>query len=140
VNNKKAFNEFSKILVLTISKILIKTNSNTVVSLLEGVNSGLTVALIKELSFYISDLENKMHKKLVNYALCCLIADYYQSFDQETLVLFTLKLVKHLEQFAKVNKIGSQNMDQLLGEGNQDLSYAANNYNKLINAEVKVKY
>lgn len=140
VNNKKAHKEFSKILIVFLAKLIIKTSVKDVIELIESASQGLTVNLLTELCEIIMDLDNNKNKKLVTYAYCSIMSNFYSSFDPDTLRLFTLRLIQHLERFYKVNlKSLGGDMDKLLEQG-QDLSYAANNYNKLFNAEVKVEF
>jgi len=137
-SNKKAYREFSKLLIVFLSKLLIKTNSKVLIEILEGISSGLTVSLLTELCEFLIDLDSNKNKKLVTYAYCQIINDYYSSFDVDTLRLFTWKMIQHLEKFYKINLNTLGDIEKLFDS--QDLTYTANNYNKLLNAEITVKY
>jgi hypothetical protein len=135
-NNKKAYREFCRILLTFLCKLMVKSNSKFVVDLIESVSQGLTMPLLMGLSEYLVDVETK-YKKLATYAICTFLTDFCSSFDLPTLKFFSQKLVEHLEKFTKTKlSIYCGGIDKLM-EGN-DLSYAANNYNKLVNAEIKV--
>jgi len=134
--NKKAYREFSKLLIVFLSKLLIKTNSKVLIEILEGFSSGLTVTLLSELCEFLIDLDSNKNKKLVTFAYCQIINDYFSAFDIDTLRLFTYKLIQHLEKFYKINLNSLGDMNKLFDT--QDFTYSANNYNKLFNAEVAV--
>lgn len=137
-NNKKAFREFSKILLVFFAKIVIKSNAKYLVEIIEGASQGATVHLLFELSDNLIDLDRILDKKLVTYMLCSIMLDFHSNFDNNLLRHFIMKLIEHCEKFMKFNlSTYAGNMDKLIEFG-QDLSYAANNYNKLINAEIKV--
>lgn len=132
-NNKRAFRDLSKLLVVFFSQILIKTNSKNLANLMESIATGLTDSMLRELSEVIIDLDSQKNKKLVTYAYCSIITDFCADFDRETLKFITYKLVQLLEKFNKLN------LSSLTKVEDEDLSYASNNFNKLINAEIKVK-
>lgn len=134
--NKKAYREFSKLLIVFLSKLLIKTNSKILIELLEGISSGLTVSLLAELCEFLVDLDSNKNKKLVTFAYCQIINDYFSAFDIDTLRIFTWKLIQHLEKFYKINLNSLGEMEKLFDT--QDFTYSANNYNKLFNADVNV--
>jgi hypothetical protein len=134
--NKKAYREFSKLLIVFFSKFLIKTNSKVIIEILEGISSGLTVSLLAELCEFLIDLDSNKNKKLVTFAYCQIINDYYSAFDVTTLRLFTLKLIQHLEKFYKISLNSLGEVEKLFDT--QDFTYSANNYNKLFNADVIV--
>jgi exportin-2 (importin alpha re-exporter) len=136
--NMKAYREFSKLLIVFLSKLLIKTNSKLLIEILEGISSGLTVSLLAELCEFLIDLDSNKNKKLVTYAYCQIINDYYSAFGIDTLRLFTWKLIQHLEKFYKINLNSYGAIEKLFDS--QDFSYSANNYNKLHNADISVNY
>lgn len=133
-SNKKGCMEFSKLLLIFISKLIIKNGSKLLVDILEQITPGLTVQLIIELSEFMIDLDEVKNKKYVNYAYCLLINDYYSVFDINMLRLLTEKLIKHLERFnkSKLNFFGD--IDKVFGQ----CAYEENSCNKLYNAEIKV--
>jgi hypothetical protein len=135
--NKKAYREFSKLLIVILSKLLIKTNSKVLIEILERFSSGLTVTLLSELCEFLIDLDSNKNKKLVTFAYCQIINDYFSAFDIDTLRLFTYKLIQHLEKFYKINLNSLGDVNKLFDT--QDFTYSANNYNKLFNADVAVK-
>lgn len=133
-NNRKLYREFSKMLLVFISKTLIKTNNKAVIEILEGVSQNLTVFLLAELCDFLTELENNRQKKLVTYTYCSIINDFHSLFQVDVLRLFTLKLIRHLEKFYRP----STSLSFFDTSITEDYAYEANNYNKLLNADVKV--
>jgi hypothetical protein len=127
-NNKKLLREFSRGLVIFCAKIVIKINSNALVNLL----GDAFVPMLNELCDYLTDLDNNKNKKLVTYAYCMIMNDYFTMFNIDQLKFFTHKLITHLEKF---NKNMSYFMDKIL---DNEISYNSNTYNKLGNADIKV--
>ena len=127
-NNKKLLRDFSRGLIVFCAKIVVKTNSGALANVL-GDAFGF---IISELCDYLTDLDNNKNKKLVTYAYCMIMTDYYKLFNHEQLKFFTQKLITHLEKF---NKILGLNTDRIL---DTEISYNSNTYNKLINADIKV--
>lgn len=134
-NNRRVYVEFSKILVVFLSKFLVKTNSKVLTDLIEPVFPGKVILLLSELSEFITELDLE-EKKLTNFALCSYLIDFYNSFDFDNLKLFTRRLIKNLESISKFN-LGSRVMVKQLSY--HDPSYNAKSYNKIVNAEIKVR-
>jgi hypothetical protein len=136
-NNRKLFIDFSKQLIVFFSKFLIKNSAKTLIELLESISKGSTTILLKDLCEQLPDLENNKDKKLVNYAYCIILNDYHTSFGVEDLKLLTKKLITHLTKFNRYGSNISFNDNQFkLGE---DCAYDGTNFNKILNAEVKVR-
>jgi hypothetical protein len=136
-NNYRAYGEFSKVLLVFLAKFLIKTSDEAFIQMLESIQEGTTVRLLYELCDFLPQLDSHRNKKIANYALCVILNNHYNKFDLSILVQFGVKLNSYLEKFSKLS---------LTGYGGEsifdtpDLSYAANNYNKLINAECKFNF
>jgi hypothetical protein len=127
-NNKKLLRDFSRGLVVFCAKIVVKINSEALASVL-GESFGF---IISELCDYLTDLDNNKNKKIVTYAYCMIMTDYYKLFTHEQLKFFTHKLITHLEKF---NKVLGFNAERLL---DTEICYNSNTYNKLMNADIKV--
>ena len=80
----------------------------------------------------ISNLKTISDKKLVVYWYVQIISNFYNSIDQNNLITITFKLLNVLKNFYGINirKYYDNNK-------NEDLSYAANNYNKLTCAGIE---
>jgi hypothetical protein len=128
-NNKKLLRDLSRGLVVFIAKFLIKTNSGV---LLDVLGENAFVYLLNELCDYLTDLDNNKNKKLVTYAYCLIMNDYYSKFNIDQLKFFTAKLISHLEKFNKITDVNYENMLTI------EISYNSNTYNKLQNADIKV--
>jgi hypothetical protein len=137
-HNRKIFIEFSKQLVIFFSKFLIKNSTQTLITILEGISQGATAVLLKDLCEQLPDLENNKEKKIVNFAYCSIISEYYMIFDTETLKFLTKKLITHLAKFNKYGSNVSIN-DNIFKLGDDTCAYAGNTFNRILNAEVKVK-
>jgi hypothetical protein len=127
-NNKKLHREYSRCLVVFIAKFEIKTNSATLLDVL----GDAFVFILAELCDYLADLDSNKNKKLVTYAYCLIMNDYFTKFNIDQLKFFTTKLISHLEKFNKIMGIGIERMMD------NEINYNSNTYNKLLNAEISV--
>ncbi len=127
--NKKLHRDFSKSMVTFLAKFVIKTNSQFLVDLL----GHSFVSVLNDLCDFLTDLDNSKSKKLVTYAYCLIMNDFYRMFDVEQLKFLTKNLISHLEKFNKL--FSSLNYDKIF---DNEISYNSNTYNKLQNADINV--
>jgi hypothetical protein len=133
---KKQIIEFSRQLVVFFSKFLIKNSPKVLIDILESISQGATTILLRDLCSQLPDLDNNRDKKIVNYAYCSILNDYYSLFDTETLKYLTKYVITHLTNF---NKYGiNVNINDNKFKLGEDCTYDGTSFNKILNADVKV--
>ena len=129
--NPKVFNDINQEMIIFLAKSSIKININLSMEIIKTITTDPIKYLI-EMIDEISNLKNISDKKLVVYWYVQIISNFYNSIDQNSLITITFKLLNVLKNFygISIRKYYDHNK-------NEDLSYAANNYNKLTCAGIE---
>ena len=129
--NPKVFNDINQEMIMFLAKSSIKININLSMEIIKTITSDPIKYLIDMID-EISNLKAISDKKLVVYWYVQIISNFYNSIDQNSLIIITFKLLNVLKNFygISIRKYYDNNK-------NEDLSYAANNYNKLTCAGIE---
>ena len=128
--NPKVFNDINQEMILLLSKLALKININLSLEIVKIISTNPFQYLIDMID-EITSLKNTKNKKMVVYWYVQILSKYYNNIDDNSLITMTYKLLNVLKNFYGIN------YRKFYGEmKNEDLSYAANNYNKLACANI----
>ena len=129
--NPKVYSDINQEMILLLSKLNLKININLSMEIVKIISNNPIEYLI-EMIDEITNLKNTKNKKLVVFWYCQILNNFYNNIDDNSLVSMTNKLLVVLK-----NLYGINYRKYLGGDKNEDLSYAANNYNKLACASIE---
>ena len=129
--NPKVYSDINQEMILLLSKLNLKININLSMEIVKIISNNPIEYLI-EMIDEITNLKNTKNKKLVVFWYCQILNNFYNNIDDNSLVSMTNKLLAVLKNFYGINY-----RKYLGGDKNEDLSYAANNYNKLACASIE---
>ncbi len=127
--NPKVYSDINQEMILLLSKLSLKLNLNLSIDLIKVISSNPIQYLI-EMIDEITNLKNTKSKKTVVYWYVQILNNFYNNIDDNSLISMTTKLLNVLKNFYGINfrRYGLNR--------EEDLSYAANNYNKLTCANI----
>ena len=129
--NPKVYSDINQEMILLLSKLNLKININLSMEIVKIISNNPIEYLI-EMIDEISNLKNTKNKKLVVFWYCQILNNFYNNIDDNSLISMTNKLLVALKNFYGINYRKYIGVDK-----NEDLSYAANNYNKLACANIE---
>ena len=128
--NPKVYSDINQEMILLLSKLSIKLNINLSMEIIKIISSNPIQYLI-EMIDEITNLKQTKSKKMVVYWYVQILQKFYNNFDDNSLISMTSKLLNLLKNFYGIN------YRKYALNRNEDLSYAANNYNKLTCANIE---
>ena len=129
--NPKVYSDINQEMILLLSKLNLKININLSMEIVKIISNNPIEYLI-EMIDEITNLKNTKNKKLVVFWYCQILNNFYNNIDDNSLISMTNKLLVALKNFYGINYRKYIGVDK-----NEDLSYAANNYNKLACANIE---
>ena len=128
--NPKVFSDINQEMILLLSKLYLKINLNLSMEIIKIISSNPIQYLI-EMIDEITNLKNTKSKKMAVYWYTQILSNFYNNIDDNSLISMTNKLLNVLKNFYGINYRKFYGANK-----NEDLSYAANNYNKLTCANI----
>ena len=128
--NPKVYSDINQEMILLLSKLSIKLNINLSMEIIKIISTNPIQYLI-EMIDEITNLKQTKSKKMVVYWYVQILQKFYNNFDDNCLISMTSKLLNLLKNFYGIN------YRKYALNRNEDLSYAANNYNKLTCANIE---
>ena len=128
--NPKVYSDINQEMILLLSKLSIKLNINLSMEIIKIISTNPIQYLI-EMIDEITNLKQTKNKKMVVYWYVQILQKFYNNFDDNCLISMTSKLLNLLKNFYGIN------YRKYALNRNEDLSYAANNYNKLTCANIE---
>ena len=134
-SNPKVFSDINQEMILILSKLSLNINLNLSMEMIKIISNSPIQYLIDMID-EITNLKNTKNKKMVVYWYVQILATFYSNIDDNSLTIMTTKLLNVLKNFYGINYRKYYNTIK-----NEDLSYAANNYNKLscVNIEHQIE-
>ena len=129
--NPKVYSDINQEMILLLAKLSLKINLNLSMELIKIFTSNPIQYLIDMID-EISNFKNTKNKKMVVFWYVEILNKFYNNIDDNSLVSMTSRLLNVLKNFYGINF----KRYQLLRK-EEDLSYAANNYNKLTCANIE---
>ena len=125
-SNPKVYSDINQEMILLLSKLSLKININLSMEIVKIITNNNPLQYLIEMIDEITNLKNTKNKKLVVYWYMQIMNRFYNNIDDNSLINMTAKFLKVLKLFYGINyrRYNINNNDE-------DLSYAANNYNKL---------
>ena len=128
--NPKVYSDINQEMILLLSKLSIKINLNLSMEIIKIISNNPIQYLI-EMIDEITNLKQTKNKKMVVYWYVQILQKFFNNIDDNSLISMTNKLLNVLKNFYGIN------MRKYALNRNEDLSYAANNYNKLTCANIE---
>ena len=129
ITNPKVYSDINQEMILLLSKLSLKIHINLSMEIVKIITSNEIQYLIDMID-EITNLKTTKNKKLVVYWYVQILNNFYNNIDDNSLIIMTNKLLNVLKNFYGIN------FRKYYGNKNEDLSYAANNYNKLTCANI----
>ena len=131
-SNPRVYSEINQEMILLLSKLSLKINLNLAMEIVKILSPSQPIDyLIKNIE-EIPNLKNIKNKKLVIYFYSQILATFFNDIDDQNLVNMTAKLLNVLKNFYGINFKKYYGFNK-----KEDMSYAANNYNKLYCANIE---
>lgn len=131
-NNFVAYKDFGKEVLIFISKLIIRIDADITFNMINQIANGNGFGFLNDLFDLFSYIENIKQKKVCLWSYCLLMSALCKAIPIDIIKQITIKLIQAIQTFYKFNFNILRNRNE-----NQDISYAAHNYNKLYNAEIK---
>ena len=132
-DNPKAYRDLGKELILYISKLVIIIQCQNTLMILNKIGG---MNFFKEMADLFSFIDSNNDKKLMLFSYCLILSTFTTQIGQDDLKFITLKLVHVIQSFYKLSfGFGFANNKEF-----NDISYAAQNYNKVRNAEIVIEF
>ncbi len=129
--NPKVYSDINQEMILLLSKLFLKININLSMEMIKIISNNPIQYLIDMID-EITNLKNTKSKKTVVFWYVQILNNFYMNIDDNSLVIITTKLLNVLKNFYGINYRKFSDINK-----NEDLSYAANNYNKLNCANIE---
>lgn len=129
--NPKVFHDINQEMILLLSKLSLKININLSMEIIKILSDNPIQYLIDMIE-EIFNLKKTKDKKLVVFWYMQILYSFHNNIDDKSIVIITSKLLDVIKNFYGINIKRYYNLGK-----NEDLSYAANNYNKLTFAVIE---
>lgn len=133
--NPKVYSDINQEMILLLSKLSLNINLNLSMEMIKIISSNPIKYLITMID-EITNLKNTKNKKMVVYWYAQILNNFYNNIDDNSITIMVTKLLNVLKNFYGLNYRKYYNVVKT-----EDLSYAANNYNKLscVNIEHRIE-
>ena len=133
--NPTVYSDINQEMILLLSKLSLNINLNLSMEMIKIISSNPIKYLITMID-EITNLKNTKNKKMVVYWYAQILNNFYNNIDDNSITIMVTKLLHVLKNFYGLNYRKYYNVVKT-----EDLSYAANNYNKLscVNIEHRIE-
>ena len=123
--NPKVYSDINQEMILLLSKLYLTININLSMEMVKVISNN-PIQYLVDMIDEIPNLKNTKSKKTVVFWYVQILNNFHMNIDDNSLVTMTTKLLNVLKNFYGINYRKYYDLNR-----NEDLSYAANNYNKL---------
>jgi hypothetical protein len=123
--NPKVYSDINQEMILLLSKLSLKININLSMEIVKIISPNNPIQYLIEMIDEISNFKITKNKKMVVFWYANILHNFYNNIDDNSLVSLITRLLNVLKNFYGIN------VKRYRLSKNEDLSYAANNYNKL---------
>ena len=129
--NPKVYSDINQEMILLLSKLYLTININLSMEMVKIISNN-PIQYLVDMIDEIPNLKNTKSKKTVVFWYVQILNNFHMNIDNNNLVTMTTKLLNVLKNFYGINYRKYYDLNR-----NEDLSYAANNYNKLNCANIE---
>ena len=129
--NPKVYSDINQEMILLLSKLYLTININLSMEMVKVISNN-PIQYLVDMIDEIPNLKNTKSKKTVVFWYVQILNNFHMNIDDNSLVTMTTKLLNVLKNFYGINYRKYYDLNR-----NEDLSYAANNYNKLNCANIE---
>ena len=129
--NPKVYSDINQEMILLLSKLYLTININLSMEMVKVISNN-PIQYLVDMIDEIPNLKNTKSKKTVVFWYVQILNNFHMNIDDNSLVTMTKKLLNVLKNFYGINYRKYYDLNR-----NEDLSYAANNYNKLNCANIE---
>ena len=130
--NPRVYSEINQEMILILAKLSLKINLNLAMEIVKILSPENPIEYLIRMIEEIPNFKSTKNKKMVIYFYSQILATFFNSFDNQSLVKMTAKLLNVLKNFYGINFKKYYGFSK-----KEDMSYAANNYNKLNCANIE---
>ena len=130
--NPRVYSEINQEMILILAKLSLKINLNLAMEIVKILSPENPIEYLIRMIEEIPNFKSIKNKKMVIYFYSQILATFFNSFDNQSLVKMTAKLLNVLKNFYGINFKKYYGFSK-----KEDMSYAANNYNKLNCANIE---
>ena len=130
--NPRVYSEINQEMILILAKLSLKINLNLAMEIVKILSPENPIEYLIRMIEEIPNFKSIKNKKMVIYFYSQILATFFNSFDNQSLVKMSAKLLNVLKNFYGINFKKYYGFSK-----KEDMSYAANNYNKLNCANIE---
>ena len=130
--NPRVYSEINQEMILILAKLSMKINLNLAMEIVKILSPNNPINYLIQMIDEIPNFRSTKNKKLLIYFYSQILVSFNNSFNDQDLVNITSKLLNVVKNFYGINFKKYYGLDK-----NEDMSYAANNYNKLSCANIE---
>ena len=130
--NPRVYSEINQEMILILAKLSMKINLNLAMEIVKILSPNNPINYLVQMIDEIPNFRSTKNKKLLIYFYSQILVSFNNSFNDQDLVNITSKLLNVVKNFYGINFKKYYGLDK-----NEDMSYAANNYNKLSCANIE---
>ena len=130
--NPRVYSEINQEMILILAKLSMKINLNLAMEIVKILSPNNPINYLVQMIDEIPNFRSTKNKKLLIYFYSQILVSFNNSFNDQDLLNITSKLLNVVKNFYGINFKKYYGLDK-----NEDMSYAANNYNKLSCANIE---
>ena len=130
--NPRVYNEINQEMILILAKLSFKINLNLSMEIVKILSPNNPIEYLIKMIDEIPSFKSTKNKKMLIYFYSQILVNFNGSFGNQDLISITYKLLNVVKNFYGINFKKYAGFNK-----NEDMSYAANNYNKLSCANIE---
>ena len=130
--NPRVYSEINQEMILILAKLSLKINLKLAMDIINIISENNSINYLITMIDEIPNFKSTKNKKMLIYFYSQILVSYYNNIDDQSLVNMTSKLLNVVKNFYGINFKKYYGFNK-----NEDMSYAANNYNKLSCANIE---
>ena len=130
--NPRVYSEINQEMILILAKLSLKINLKLAMDIINIISQNNAIEYLITMIDEIPNFKSNKNKKMLIYFYSQILVSYYNNIDDQSLVNMTSKLLNVVKNFYGINFKKYYGFNK-----NEDMSYAANNYNKLSCANIE---
>ena len=130
--NPRVFSEINQEMILIMAKLSLKINLNLAMEMVKILSPNNPIDYLIKMIDEIPNFKTTKNKKMLIYFYSQILVSFYNNISDQDLVNMTYKLLNVVKNFYGINFKKYYGFNK-----NEDMSYAANNYNKISCANIE---
>ena len=130
--NPRVYSEINQEMILILAKLSLKINLNLSLEIVKILSPNNPIEYLIKMIDEIPNFRSTKNKKMLIFFYSQILVSYYNNISDQDLINITSKLLNIVKNFYGINFKRFYGFNK-----NEDMSYAANNYNKLSCANIE---